>query len=121
MSRPRDDEALMTALRRLADLLDRIDSDRATEVRRLGAKLDTDRDDFWRNLNDNRWWAGAGSLAAETMADNPGLPGELWRMETREFRELLIEIGEILMARGGENPGISSWILAFRNWNALDL
>jgi hypothetical protein len=121
MSLEHTDKALMTALERLGDLLERIGHERAAEVRRLGSELDTDRSRFWQALNDNRWWAGAGSLAAETMADNPGLPGELWRMEIREFRELLIEIGEILMARGGENPGISSWLLAFRNWNASDL
>jgi hypothetical protein len=34
------------------------------------------------------------------------------------MRELFIAIGESLMARGGENPGVSSWVLAFRNWNA---
>jgi len=121
MTRTLDDKALKTALEHLADLLDRIGHHRAAEVRRLLAEVDTDRDRCLRELNDNRWWAGAGSLAAETMADNPGLPDELWQMEVREFRELLIEIGELLMARGGENPGISSWILAFRNWNASDL
>jgi hypothetical protein len=121
MSPDQDDGTLKAALVRLADLLERIGNDRAGEVRRLGAELDADRDRVRRQLNDNRWWAGAGSLAAETMADNPGLPDERWRTEVREFRELLIEIGETLMARGGENPGISSWLLAFRNWNASDL
>jgi hypothetical protein len=35
----------------------------------------------------------------------------------RELRELLIEIGEPLLARSTYNPGISSWLLAFRSWN----
>ena len=52
------------------------------------------------------------------MNSNPGLPEDLWLQEVRYMRELLIDVGEALMARGGENPGVSSWVLAFRNWNA---
>ena len=36
-------------------------------------------------------------------------------MEVRELCDLLIEIGETLIRRGGENPGIASWRLAFHN------
>ena len=75
-------------------------------------------DQTLRRLDANDWWAGAGSLAAETMGDNPGLPETLWQSEVREFRELMIEIGEVLRARGAANPGIASWLLAFNNWNA---
>jgi hypothetical protein len=74
-----------------------------------------------RRLDANDWWAGAGSLAAETMADNPGWPDALWRTEVRAFRALLIEIGEILTARGASNPGRASWLLAFHNWNASEI
>ena len=71
-----------------------------------------------QRLDANDWWAGAGSLAAETMGDNPGWPEAIWQAEVGEFRELMIEIGEELRARGAANPGIASWLLAFNNWNA---
>ncbi len=42
-------------------------------------------------------------------------------MEVREFRRLMIEVGEYLLAKGATNPGISSWLLAFNNWNASEV
>jgi hypothetical protein len=74
-----------------------------------------------RCLDANDWWAGAGSLAAETMADNPGCPDAIWRSEIRAFRDLMIEIGDLLAARGAANPGRASWLLAFHNWNASEV
>jgi hypothetical protein len=118
MTGPIDDGRLLAALARLAELLGRIGEARAGAVAALPALHDRDPEAFWQALNANAWWAGAGSLAAATLADNPGLPEVLWGQEVREFRELLVEIGEALMSRGGENPGIASWVLAFRNWNA---
>ena len=116
MSEP--DPQLSSALSRLAELLKRIDHPRAAEVHALCALLGTAPDQALQRLDANDWWAGAGSLAAETMADNPDLPEVLWQAEVREFRELMIEIGEVLRARGAANPGIASWLLAFNNWNA---
>ena len=72
---------------------------------------------FWRAIDSNAWWAGVGSLAAETLGDNPGLPQAQWADAVRELRERLIEIGEVLLLRHPHNPGIPSWVLAFRNWN----
>ena len=116
MSEP--DSQLSSALSRLAELLERIDHPRAAEVRALSALLGTAPDHALQRLDANDWWAGAGSLAAETMGDNPGLPEAIWQTEVREFRQLMIEIGEMLRARGAANPGITSWLLAFNNWNA---
>lgn len=113
------DEALVAAaLGRLQEVLERIGEPRAAVVGALIARQGADPEGFWQALNANAWWGGAGSLAAATMADRPGLPEVLWRQEVVALREALIEIGEVLMRRGGENPGISSWVLAFRNWNA---
>jgi hypothetical protein len=117
MSQPADDATLLADVRRLRDLLLALGHPRAAEVERAIGHYERDSAAFVRALNSNRWWAGAGSLAAETMVDNPGLPEDLWLREVRALRELLIAIGSDLMARGGENPGISSWVLAFRNWN----
>ena len=116
------DPQLSSALSRLAELLERIDHPRAAGgLRALPALLRTDPEQAMRRLDSNAWWAGAGSLAAETMMDNPGLPAVRWQTEVREFRELMIEIGEVLRARGAADPGIASWLLAFNNWNAAGL
>jgi len=107
----------LAALKRLRELLERIGSPRADEVAALSGLFAQDPADAWRRLNANDWWAGAGSLAAETMTDNPGLDPYQWQNDVRELRELLIEIGESLQARGDPNPGLGSWLLAFHNWN----
>ncbi len=109
---------LLKALARLNQLLLDIAHPRVAEVADLLALADRDPSAFWRAVDANAWWAGAGSLAAETLSENPGLGEAEWQMAVREFRELLAEIGEALMARGESNPGISSWVLAFRHWNA---
>jgi hypothetical protein len=90
---------------------------RAAEVSAALGLADRDLPAFWRAIDGNAWWAGAGSLAAETLGDNPGLPGFQWQDAVRELRTCLIEVGETLMTRSPHNPGIPSWILAFRNWN----
>ena len=109
---------LLKALARLDELLQAIGHSRAAEVAAASALAHVDPPAFWRAIDTNAWWAGAGSLAAETLAENPGLSAADWEQMVREFRELLAEIGEALMDRGTANPGISSWVLAFRNWNA---
>ena len=113
-----DDDTLLADVGRLRDRLQAIGHPRADEVSRAIELHARDPNAFVRALNNNRWWVGPGCLAAETMADNPGLPDDIWLQEVRALREMLILIGETLMARGDENPGISSWVLAFRNWNA---
>ena len=115
------DARLLAALTHLADLLARIGHPRAAEVADQAALVAEAPERVRHRLQANDWWAGAGSLAAETMADNPGLPETVWRREVREFRELMIEIGEGLQAEGAANPGISSWLLAFNNWNASEV
>jgi hypothetical protein len=77
----------------------------------------TDETRCYRELNSGRMWGGAGSLASEALADNPGLDDWHWQTEIHEFRELMIELGHHLQARGGASPDIDSWLLAFSNWN----
>lgn len=115
------DPSVQRTLTRLAELLERIDHPRAAEVWALVSLFQESPTLAWRRLDDNAWWAGAGSLAAETMSDNPGLAQTEWALEVREFRRLMIEVGEQLLAKGAANPGISSWLLAFSNWNASDV
>jgi hypothetical protein len=112
-----DERRVIAALARLAELLGRIGHPRADEVAALHGRFRDDPAAAWKAVNSNAWWAGAGSLAADTMADNPGLDPHLWQAEVRTFRELMIDIAEVLRARGEPNPGLDSWLLAFRNWN----
>jgi hypothetical protein len=109
---------LWRALDALRGTLEAIGHPRAAEVAAALALAERDPEAFWRAIDGNDWWAGAGSLAAETLADSPGLPEVQWQGIVRGLREHLTEIGEVLMARGRHNPGIPSWVLAFRNWNA---
>lgn len=113
--------SLSTPVSQLAELLDRIQHPRAAEVRGLSALLRTAPQQALARLDGNDWWAGAGSLAAETMADHPELSAARWQQEVREFRGLMIEIGEALQAQGMRNPGIDAWLLAFNNWNASEV
>ena len=76
-----------------------------------------DETSFYRELNSKRMWGGADSIANQALADNPGMDERIWQTGIREFRELMIELGSQLQARGTENPDISSWMLAFSNWN----
>jgi hypothetical protein len=104
---------MLSELQRLKSLLERIGSPRADEVDSLIALHRAGDARFWRRINDNGLWAGVCSLA-----DNPGIDVQSWRMEVREFRELLVAIGTELLERGDANPGIQSWIMAFEQWNA---
>jgi hypothetical protein len=109
---------LIEPLLTLQSLLEGIRHPRADEVAEAIDLADSDPAAFWRIVDGNGWWAGAGSLAAETMGDNPGLPEADWQRTVRDLREVMAEIGEILLTRDTVNPGISSWVLAFRSWNA---
>ena len=66
-------------------------------------------------------WGGAGSIANEALANNPGVDDWIWRAQIREFRELMIELGMHLKSRGNAYPDISSWLLAYSNWNQSDI
>ncbi len=76
-----------------------------------------DESALYRELNSKHMWGGAGSVANEALADNPGIEAWLWNAEIQQFRELMIELGQHLMSRENAYPDISSWLLAFSNWN----
>jgi hypothetical protein len=122
-ARPRRDEAAdqrhaQDLLTRLAALLRDIQHPRAVEVAELLATFDTNPTAAWRQLDGNAWWAGAGSLAAESLLEPTALPHTERTAAMQAFRSLLIDLAELLRARGPTNPGLSSWLLAFRNWDA---
>ena len=68
-------------------------------------------------LNSARMWGGAGSIANEALADNPGLDPRQWEAGIREFRGLMIELAEHLRSRERHYPDIDFWLSAFTSWS----
>jgi len=112
---------IKTTLQRLQQILISHQSSEADWLADVIACCDSDEETLFARLNSKHMWGGAGSVANEALADNCGLEEWQWRVEIREFRELMIALGEYLMARGDAYPDISSWLLAFNNWNQSEV
>jgi len=108
-------------LQRLQAILQNHAGDSAGWIAELLPLVASDEDTLYRLLNSKRMWGGAGSIANEALADNPGMDDWSWQMQIREFRELMIELGEHLQARGQAYPDIGAWIMAFSNWNQSEV
>jgi len=106
-----------TILTRIHAILQHHTGDSADWLGSVIARYREDESGFYRALNSKRMWGGAGSIANQALADNPGLDETVWHDEVRQFRELMIELGNHLRERGDAYPDISSWLLAFSNWN----
>ena len=106
-----------TTLKRIHAILQHHPGDSADWLGSVIARYREDESGFYRALNSKRMWGGAGSIANQALADNPGLDETVWHDEVRQFRELMIELGNHLRERGDAYPDISSWLLAFSNWN----
>jgi len=104
---------LGATLERLADLLDCHPGDSAAWLRTLQG---LDEPTMYAALNSKRMWGGAGSIANEALADNPGLKPAQWDMHIREFRAVMIDLAEHLKARGAHYPDIDFWLNAFCSW-----
>ena len=103
-------------LQRLCEILDRHGSDHAAWLRASTALRTGSPDAFYAALNSKRMWGGAGAIANEALADNPGIDPTVWDMEIREFRSLMIDLAEHLKQRGNAYPDIDFWLTAFSNW-----
>lgn len=102
-----------SALQRLVELLRELDPESATW---LGEKVDRhagDAEGLGRVLNAPRMWAGAGSVASQALKPDTTASAE----QVREFRQLMIDLGEELLSGERPNSDISAWVLAFSNWN----
>jgi hypothetical protein len=108
---------VLTTLQRLHALLPANSGENAVWLADVIECCARDEARCYRALNSKRMWGGAGSVANEALADNPGMDEWTWQARIREFRELMIELGTHLQARGDAYPDISSWVLAFSNWN----
>lgn len=103
-------------LARLAEILDSHGGDAAAWLRAVDDQFDRDPTAAYAALNSKRMWGGAGSVANEALADNPGVRPAQWDREIREFRALMIDLAEHLKARGAHYPDIDFWLAAFINW-----
>ena len=112
---------IIKTLRRIHEILNGHPGDGADWLSQIIDLYDKDEKAFYSELNSKRMWGGAGSIANQAMADNPGMDDWLWRAEIRELRELMIELGEELQSRGSHYPDLSSWLLAFSNWNQSEV
>ena len=112
---------IRTTLERLQQILLSHQSSEAAWLAEVVAYCDVDEIKLFEKLNSKRMWGGAGSVANEALADNCGIEDWQWRAEIQEFRELMIALGEYLMTRENSYPDISSWLLAFNNWNQSEV
>lgn len=103
-------------LSRLAELLDSHGGDSAAWLRAQQARRVTDESGYFAALNSKRMWGGAGSIANEALADNPGLRPAQWEADIREFRALMIDLAEYLKTRETHYPDIDFWLSAFTSW-----
>jgi hypothetical protein len=108
---------IQTTLNRIHEILQHHPGDSADWLVAVIRRYEEDEPGFYQALNSKRMWGGAGSIANQALADNPGMDETVWQHEIRQFRELMIELGTQLQARGNEYPDMSSWLLAFSNWN----
>lgn len=110
-----------TNLQRIHNILLNHPGDSASWIASLIKLANNNETELYRALNSKRMWGGAGSIANQALADNPGFDDRAWQMEIREFRELMIELGQHLQNRGSHYPDISSWLLAYNNWNQSEI
>jgi len=108
---------IITCLQCIHEILENHPGDSAAWIISVIDLYGNDETRFYQALNSKRMWGGAGSIANQALADNPGMDETVWLQEIRRFRELMIELGTHLQERGSAYPDISSWLLAFSNWN----
>lgn len=112
---------LKTTLLRMHDILKSHQSMETSWIETLIELCDSNEKALYAELNSKHMWGGAGSVANEALADNKGIEEWIWKAEIQEYRELMIELGQHLVSRGNAYPDISSWLLAFSNWNQSDM
>ncbi len=104
---------LHATLQRLAEQLEAHPGDSADWLRSL---LKLDDTACYAALNSKRMWGGAGAIANEALADNPGLPDAQWDAHVRSFRADMIDLAEHLKSRPAHYPDIDFWLSAFSSW-----
>jgi len=112
---------LKTVLSRLHEILKNHQSMEVVWLEDLIVLSESDEASLYAELNSKHMWGGAGSVANEALADNKGIEEWIWQSEIQDYRELMIALGEHLMSRGNAYPDISSWLLAFNNWNQSNI
>ncbi len=112
-----DQDILKQMLIEIEQCLQQMQSPHAVYLQQLIKYCDTDIEKLYGELNSVRMWGGAESVANEALRDNPGLSEWEWQPLVQTYRSHMIELGEFLMQGERSYPDISSWLLAFNNWN----
>lgn len=112
---------VQVSLQLIHNILSHHPGDSADWLVSLIAFGDNEETELYRELNSKRMWGGVGSIANQALVDNPGIDDWSWQIKIREFRELMIELGQHLQSRGSHYPDISSWLLAYSNWNQSEI
>jgi len=112
---------VQSTLQRIHEILENHPGESAAWIASVIDRHGNDETRFYQALNSKHMWGGAGSIANQALADNPGIDERIWLQEIRGFRELMIELGTHLQERGNAYPDISSWLLAFSNWNQSEI
>ncbi len=105
-------------LQRLTELLDKINPEHAAWIRDQATRLTSDTEAVYRALNSQQMWGGAGSIANDALADNPGVNEWEWEAMIREFRSLMIDIATELKSQPRHYPDIDFWLSSFTSWNS---
>lgn len=108
-------------LGRIADELQQHGGDHADWLREVAEVYATAPEEACSMLNSKRMWGGAGSVANEALADNPGWDEISWAMHIREFRQLMIDLAEHLKSRPRAYPDIDFWLSAYISWNQSEV
>lgn len=110
-------EAVLGCLTRLQECSPPLDAGWLARLRAIAHHASSQPDELWAALNSKSIWGGAESLASQALNSDTGYDPAHWRFQVRMFRELMIELGELLQAHGRSYPDIDAWLLAFNNWN----
>ena len=100
-------------LTRLRDLLQRVPTVYGVQRIEELIELDPETDEFWKKLNSNSIWGGAGSLWDIVFSDFDfdSRPEREYRMYKAEFDTLMKQLGDIARAHGNHNPRIDiEWV-----------
>jgi len=114
-------DAVLHCLTQLLECSPPLDIDWRERLSALAQMAASQPDTVWHTLNSKDIWGGAASLANQALNPDTGYDPVLWQFQVRRFRELMIELGELLQAHGRHYPDIDSWLLAFNNWNRANV
>lgn len=104
-------------LQHLAELTGAVNTDDADWILDTLTAWRLDPQTAYRRMNSQRMWGGAGSIANNGLADNPGMDDWSWEQWVRDFRQQMIDLALHLKTLGRHYPDIDFWLSSFSSWN----